>query len=194
RRFKAVKERTLAFEHGERTERLFKAVDAAKAAAERAQHGPSSLENNITPVIAQPEACLDPVRVRDDLQRFDLIRMLDEPLRQGEAGRKILKIGGRRHHYRGGRAVEDEGDRPLLGQDAGDIPIPLAANGETGHGGGRGSGDRDHRHSAAGATRCARSRCRRYSSCQSLGPLESETCTAVTLYSGQLVAQSEKSV
>src|SRR5690606_17962349 len=80
RRFKAVKERTLAFEHGERTERLFKAVDAAKAAAERAQHGPSSLENNITPVIAQPEACLDPVRVRDDLQRFDLIRMLNEPL------------------------------------------------------------------------------------------------------------------
>ncbi len=33
-----------------------------------------------------------------------------------------------------------------------------------------------------------------YSSCQSVGPLEGSTCTAVTLYSGQLVAQSEKSV
>ena len=33
-----------------------------------------------------------------------------------------------------------------------------------------------------------------YSSCQSLGPLLGMTCTAVTLYSGQLVAQSEKSV
>ncbi len=30
--------------------------------------------------------------------------------------------------------------------------------------------------------------------CQSDGPLVRRTCTAVTLYSGQLVAQSEKSV
>ncbi|MGO7932143.1 hypothetical protein ACC723_37715, partial [Rhizobium ruizarguesonis] len=33
-----------------------------------------------------------------------------------------------------------------------------------------------------------------YSSCHSLVPLEGETCTAVTLYSGQFFAQSEKSV
>ena len=31
----------------------------------------------------------------------------------------------------------------------------------------------------------------RYSSCHSLGPLVGVTCTAVTLYSGQFVAQSE---
>jgi hypothetical protein len=31
-------------------------------------------------------------------------------------------------------------------------------------------------------------------SCQSLGPFDGDTCTAVTLYSGQLVAQSENSV
>ena len=33
-----------------------------------------------------------------------------------------------------------------------------------------------------------------YSSCHSDGPLDGMTCTAVTLYSGQLVAQSENSV
>ena len=33
-----------------------------------------------------------------------------------------------------------------------------------------------------------------YSCCQSVGPLEGAICTAVTLYSGQFVAQSEKSV
>jgi hypothetical protein len=33
-----------------------------------------------------------------------------------------------------------------------------------------------------------------YSSCHSVGPLEGMTCTAVTLYSGQLVARSENSV
>ena len=31
----------------------------------------------------------------------------------------------------------------------------------------------------------------RYSSCHSLGPFDGDTCTAVTLYSGQFVAQSE---
>ena len=36
--------------------------------------------------------------------------------------------------------------------------------------------------------------CSSYSSCHSVGPFEGETCTAVTLYSGQLVAQSEYSV
>ena len=30
-----------------------------------------------------------------------------------------------------------------------------------------------------------------YFSCHAVGPLEGETCTAVTLYSGQSVAQSE---
>jgi hypothetical protein len=34
----------------------------------------------------------------------------------------------------------------------------------------------------------------RYRSCHSVGPLDGDTCTAVTLYSGQLVAQSELSV
>ena len=33
-----------------------------------------------------------------------------------------------------------------------------------------------------------------YSSCHSEGPFEGMTCTAVTFYSGQLVAQSENSV
>src|SRR5512139_2631662 len=38
------------------------------------------------------------------------------------------------------------------------------------------------------------SACSAYSLCHSLGPLDGETCTAVTLYSGQFVAQSENSV
>ena len=33
--------------------------------------------------------------------------------------------------------------------------------------------------------------CSLYSFCHPVGPFDGETCTAVTLYSGQLVAQSE---
>ena len=48
--------------------------------------------------------------------------------------------------------------------------------------------------SSAGRMRRLWRACSSYSICQSDGPLDGETCTAVTLYSGQLVAQSEKSV
>ena len=40
------------------------------------------------------------------------------------------------------------------------------------------------------AMRRDRAACASYSSCQTVGPLDGVTCTAVTLYSGQLVAQS----
>ena len=36
--------------------------------------------------------------------------------------------------------------------------------------------------------------CSAYSCCHSVGPFDGDTWTAVTLYSGQLVAQSEYSV
>jgi len=52
-------------------------------------------------------------------------------------------------------------------------------------------------HSAASMAVVMRRLCSdnsRYFSCHLLGPLEVDTCTAVTLYSGQLVAQSELSV
>ncbi len=42
-----------------------------------------------------------------------------------------------------------------------------------------------------GSTRRFSADSARYSTCQSDGPFEGETCTAVTLYSGQFVAQSE---
>ena len=48
--------------------------------------------------------------------------------------------------------------------------------------------------STGGATLRESSAISRYRSCHSVGPLEGETCTAVTLYSGQFVAQSELSV
>ena len=48
--------------------------------------------------------------------------------------------------------------------------------------------------SLAVATRRLFSPMIRYRSCHSVGPLDGDTCTAVTLYSGQLVAQSELSV
>src|SRR5688572_16794096 len=48
--------------------------------------------------------------------------------------------------------------------------------------------------SSAGRMRRLWRACSSYSVCQSDGPLDGATCTAVTLYSGQLVAQSEKSV
>ena len=44
------------------------------------------------------------------------------------------------------------------------------------------------------ATRRLFSAISRYCSCHSVGPFDGETCTAVTLYSGQFVAQSELSV
>src|ERR1019366_3616394 len=48
--------------------------------------------------------------------------------------------------------------------------------------------------SPAVATRRLFSPMIRYRSCHSVGPLDGDTCTAVTLYSGQFVAQSELSV
>src|SRR5450631_1381021 len=54
---------------------------------------------------------------------------------------------------------------------------------------------RHARYSAATlAIRRLRLACSAYSLCQSLGPLDGATWTAVTLYSGQFVAQSENSV
>src|SRR3954470_6347228 len=47
---------------------------------------------------------------------------------------------------------------------------------------------------SSGAIRRDWRACSSYSFCHSDGPLDGEICTAVTLYSGQLVAQSENSV
>lgn len=58
------------------------------------------------------------------------------------------------------------------------------------------AGEAGQGYSAAcsGAMRRLWRACSLYSLCHSVGPLDGATCTAVTLYSGQLVAQSEKSV
>jgi hypothetical protein len=50
--------------------------------------------------------------------------------------------------------------------------------------------DRIHSAGTSVAIRRERSDSASYSSCQSVGPLDALICTAVTLYSGQLVAQS----
>src|SRR5262245_14743997 len=54
-----------------------------------------------------------------------------------------------------------------------------------------------HDYSAASTTPATRRLLRvssSYCSCHSVGPFDGAICTAVTLYSGQFVAQSEKSV
>src|SRR5450631_712007 len=100
-----------------------------------------------------------------------------------------------------GRAVKSEGDRRLFRHRAnrsGHFPIPPC---EAWHAVRRrrrlAVAHKVFGHSAASAPSAIRrlcSACSRYRSCQSVGPLEREICTAVTLNSGQLVAQSEKSV
>ena len=115
----------------------------------------------------------------------------DDALGQGEADGEVLEISRRRHHHGVGAAVIGEGDRHLLGDSALAGALPVAAISE--------APDaatalviallrRLDRGCDPAGLACARAS---YSSCHALGPLDGETCTAVTLYSGQLVAQSE---
>src|SRR5690606_14016066 len=109
-------------------------------------------------------------------------------LGQREALREIVQVSRCCHHHRLRGAVVNQRHRHLDRQRAG-LPPPCARpEGEP-----RMPARRVH-YSAAGRMRRARSACASYSTCHSDGPFEGLTCTAVTLYSGQFVAQSEKSV
>ena len=109
---------------------------------------------------------------------------------------KSSKSAGRRHHHGMRGAGIGKRDRRLLRHHAARrqaVPPSRRARREIWVTGGRAA----TRYSAASSRPAMRRLWRAsalYSFCQSVGPLDGPTCTAVTLYSGQLVAQSEKSV
>ena len=101
-----------------------------------------------------------------------------EPLVEPETQREVLEIAGRRHHHTGRRPVDYERDGRLLGHHA-DASRPTLRRPTPAW---RWQRARDHvvRPTASAPVSATRR--------------AGETCTAVTLYSGQLVAQSENSV
>src|SRR5215813_12346063 len=150
---------------------------------------PSALAERIGRRVGEPHAQLNADLFLNDLEPLDLIRRANDALGQREADREILEILRRRHHHRVSAAVIGERDGGLLGNHAlarcRAVRAPAAA-------GDRGEGGR-HGYSAASTTVVMRRLSREkssYSCCQRVGPFEGETCTAVTLYSGQFVAQS----
>ena len=187
--------------------RLAQAVDAAQAAAGRA----GDMRGGGWPgpwraVAGQPEAQLDALLMLDRLAVEDVVDGGDQALIEGKADGEILEVGRARHHHGIGAAVEDERDRRLLGHGALAGREDAIAPGEAGNAGEAAVIGRDppaatppigrsgaHRGSL-GRSRAMRRDClakASYSSCHCVGPLDGMTCTAVTLYSGQLVAQSE---
>src|SRR5262249_40346266 len=138
----------------------------------------------------QPHARFDAALNVDNLQAIDIVRRLDDILGQAEADGEVAQIQRGCHHHGVGRPIIGERDRHLLR----DRPVRLEVFGAApdnrrgihvslkGH------------YSAAtifAAMRRLRSDSSSYCSCHSVGPFDGETWTAVTLYSGQLVAQSE---
>src|SRR5262249_29903383 len=112
---------------------------------------------------------------------------------QREADCEILEILWGRHHHRVSAAVIGERDGGLLRDHALACCRAVSAPAAAGNRGER----RCHGYSAASTTVVMRRLLRAsssYCSCHSVGPFEGAICTAVTLYSGQFVAQSEKSV
>ena len=126
--------------------------------------------------------------VLQHIKRSDLPGRGDDSLGQREADGEILQIGRRAHHHRVGLAVEGDGERGFLRHVARGAGHPRAVAPD-----GRGQcAERRGTQSAASARMCRLcSDCAAYWRCHSLGPLLGVICTAVTLYSGQLVAQSE---
>src|SRR3977135_27406 len=136
----------------------------------------------------------------------DLLPVRHQALTQGEADRVVLEIRGRRQHHHVRHVVIDERDRHLLGHQVGGVCERAARptlDGEFRAHRGRHLRLR-HRARAslqAGARSCRRRRagCGRARSASARFShasfwFTSTTSTAVTLYSGQLVAQSEFSV
>ena len=136
-----------------------------------------------------------PSLLLDDLQPFDLVGGRDDAFGQAEAEGEVLEVLRRRHHHGVGAAVVGEGDRGLLRDRA--LAVGEARRRRQAVRATRSIGGATRLYSAASTAGAMRRLSREnssYSSCQRDGPFDGEICTAVTLYSGQLVAQSEKSV
>ena len=161
-------------------------IRSAEAAAHRPCHRAAAGDEALFGLGFHPDLHIDPVPCRDDINAIDLVRRGDA-FGQGEAIGEIGQIGRGGHHHCLRRAVEGQRDRHLFGQGAGPLLDARGAEAQPG------KAARGLHHSAARMRR-EWAACASYFSCHSVGPLEGLTCTAVTLYSGQLVAQSEKSV
>ena len=151
--------------------------DAGAASSQSARSGASHMRSSMP-------------QIRPERRQVPRSRAADctMPSVKAEAQREVFQVGRRRQHHRIGAAVIGERDRRLL-RDRAHTTRCLA----TTPGGAHDAADRlGHRHLAGTASmRRLRRVSSRYSSCHSLGPFDGDTCTAVTLYSGQFVAQSE---
>ena len=179
----------------QRAHGLGEAVDAAEAAAHRARHeAPPRAASASARSSAQPHLRLDALRLGQHLEALDLVRAARRSPRSGEKPTaKSSRSAGVAIITACVRAVVDHRDRHLLGQRRGvtaraapprdDEPRRRCARR-------RGHASLRRRQDAARQRRPAP----RSPAATSVGPFDGLTCTAVTLYSGQLVAQSEKSV
>ena len=118
----------------------------------------------------------------------------DDALGQGKAEREILEVPRRRHHHRIGAAVIGQGDGGFLRNNALAVGEAVLAPADAGDAARRRRASPYSAASMVAAMRRLRRASSSYFSCHSVGPFDGVTCTAVTLYSGQLVAQSEYSV
>src|ERR1700749_4332681 len=157
----------------------FEALDGPKSETDRSRELAAAVHQRNIAVVAKRHAKLDALGMFDDFDLGDLIRRSDHAFRQREADGEIFQILRRRHHDGIGRTPISEGDGRFLRHDPRAVRDAASADDET----------RDF-HSAGSAWTMRRlcSACAPYSRCQSVGPLEGETFTAVTLYSGQFVA------
>jgi hypothetical protein len=151
---------------------------------------PSPLAQRGGARFAKPHAQFDAGIVLDDFELADVGGGSDEAFGEAEAERKVLEILRRCHHHRIGTAIIAQRDGGFLGNDAFAGGEALTAPDRAVNRGRRLA----HRYSAASTVAAMRRLLRAnssYFSCHSVGPFDGATCTAVTLYSGQLVAQSE---
>src|SRR3954451_18863645 len=139
----------------------------------------------------QPHPQLDTDFACNDFEFFDLGGRLHDPFGHAEPDGKVFQISRSGQHHRIRDAVVAECYRRFF-RNCARAPRRLAIA----PGGAQHAVDRLGQAHFAGTASIRRLRwvSSRYSSCQSLGPLLGVTCTAVTLYSGQLVAQSLYSV
>src|ERR1700722_4089530 len=154
---------------------------------------PATPPQPICPGLRQPHPQLDAVIEFDDLKGSDVFSRQHDAFAKAESNREIPEVLRRGHHDGIGAAIVGERDRGLFR----DRPRAVAGSPNAGELTIDGANRIAHDYSAASTTGAMRREwraCSSYAFCHSEGPLEGEICTAVTLYSGQFVAQSEYSV
>ena len=123
----------------------------------------------------------------DDFQVVQLTGVIEDALTETEPQGKVLQVCGRRHHHNMGDSVVNQRYRRFF--------YYLVAAALRAYGNRADASSRRHQSRTASASRSAccssKATCR---CCQADGWLTFSMLTAVTLYSGQLVAQSELSV